>query len=84
MQSTQAQILNPVKWEASIEKKSDSEYFLTLNGAIEKDWHVYSQFTPEDGPLPAEFLFHDKKTIMNLLEKQPKVKPNVTLMKSLV
>lgn len=56
---TQAQILNPVKWKAFIEKKSDSEYLLTLKGDIETDWHVYSQFTPEDGPLPTKFIFHN-------------------------
>ncbi|MDZ4329907.1 MAG: thiol:disulfide interchange protein, partial [Flavobacterium sp.] len=55
----QAQIINPVKWEPRIEKKSTSEYVLTFNGNIEAGWHVYSQFTPEDGPLPAEFIFHD-------------------------
>jgi thiol:disulfide interchange protein len=59
--NTQAQILNPVKWKSSIEKKSDSEYLLKLDGSIEADWHVYSQFTPEDGPLPTELIFHDKK-----------------------
>lgn len=59
--NVQAQILNPVKWKASIEKKSDSEYLFTLNGDIETDWHVYSQFTPEDGPLPTEFIFHNKE-----------------------
>ncbi|BFM41713.1 thioredoxin family protein [Flavobacterium sp. CFS9] len=65
----QAQIINPVKWEASIEKKSESEYQLSFKGAIEKDWHVYSQFTPEDGPLPAEFLFHDSKNNYELIGK---------------
>lgn len=65
----QAQIINPVKWEASIEKKSDSEYQLSFKGTIEKDWHVYSQFTPEDGPLPAEFLFHDSKSNYELIGK---------------
>ena len=54
-----AQILNPVKWEATVEKKSGSQYLLTFNGKIEADWHVYSQFTPEDGPLPTVFTFHD-------------------------
>lgn len=57
--NTQAQILNPVKWKASIEKKSNSEYLLRLDGDIETDWHVYSQFTPEDGPLPTKFIFHN-------------------------
>ncbi|AYN04318.1 protein-disulfide reductase DsbD [Flavobacterium sp. 140616W15] len=65
----QAQIINPVKWEASIEKKSDSEYLLSFKGAIESGWHVYSQFTPEDGPLPAEFLFHDNKNNYELIGK---------------
>jgi thiol:disulfide interchange protein DsbD len=65
----QAQIINPVKWGASIEKKSDSEYLLSFKGAIESGWHVYSQFTPEDGPLPAEFLFHDNKNNYELIGK---------------
>ncbi|MFW0739626.1 cytochrome c biogenesis protein CcdA [Flavobacterium sp. T12S277] len=65
----QAQIINPVKWKASIEKKSDSDYQLSFKGTIEKDWHVYSQFTPEDGPLPAEFLFHDSKNNYKLVGK---------------
>ena len=59
--NAQSQILNPVKWQPKIEKKSDSEYVLSINGAIEADWHVYSQFTPEDGPLPTELIFHNKK-----------------------
>ena len=59
--NAQSQILNPVKWQPKIEKKSDSNYLLTVNGTIEADWHVYSQFTPEDGPLPTELIFHNKK-----------------------
>ncbi len=65
----QAQIINPVKWEASIEKKTDTEFLLYFKGAIESGWHVYSQFTPEDGPLPAEFLFHDNKNNYELVGK---------------
>ncbi|KIC01193.1 thiol:disulfide interchange protein DsbD [Flavobacterium sp. JRM] len=65
----QAQIINPVKWEASIEKKTDTEFILSFKGAIESGWHVYSQFTPEDGPLPAEFLFHDNKNNYELVGK---------------
>lgn len=57
--NTQAQILNPVKWKPLIEKKSSSEYELTLHGEIEPNWHVYSQFTPEDGPLPTQLIFHN-------------------------
>lgn len=65
----QAQIINPVKWEPIVEKKSTSEYVFTFKGNIETGWHVYSQFTPEDGPLPAEFLFHDSKNNYELIGK---------------
>lgn len=54
-----AQILEPVKWTSKIEKKSDTEYVLTLNGAIEEHWHVYSQFTAEGGGLPLEITFNN-------------------------
>lgn len=54
-----AQVLDPVKWIPTIEKQNDTEYTLALEGNIEADWHVYSQFTPEGGPLPTEFIFHN-------------------------
>lgn len=59
--TTNAQILDPVKWTSKIEKKSDTEYLLTFVGVIETDWHVYSQFTPDGGALPLEFLFPNSK-----------------------
>ncbi len=53
------ELADPVKWQTSIEKISDNEYLLTLNGTIEKDWHMYSQFTPEGGPLPTVFTWEN-------------------------
>lgn len=58
---TNAQILNPVKWTSKIEKKSETEYLVTLDGTIEMGWHVYSQFTPDGGALPLEVLFNNNK-----------------------
>ena len=52
-----SQILNPVKWKSSIKKVSDTEYLLVFDATIEPEWHVYSQFTPENGPLPMEIKF---------------------------
>lgn len=57
--SSNAQILDPVKWTSKIEKKSDTEYLLTFNGTIETEWHMYSQFTPEGGALPLEVLMNN-------------------------
>ncbi len=65
----QAQILNPVKWIPKIEKKSDSDFLITVEGTIESGWHVYSQFTPEGGPLPAELIFHNKQGNYELVGK---------------
>ncbi|WP_165570811.1 protein-disulfide reductase DsbD domain-containing protein [Flavobacterium aquatile] len=59
--SVKAQISNPVKWKAKIQKKSSSEYILTFAGKLEKDWHLYSLATPEGGPLPLEFTFLNSK-----------------------
>jgi len=67
--NTNAQVLNPVKWTTKTEKISDTEFNLIINGSIEKDWHVYSQFTPEDGPLPMVLNFKDQKGNFNLVGK---------------
>lgn len=57
--SSNAQILDPVKWTSKIEKTSDTEYLLTFNGIIEPEWHMYSQFTSEGGVNPLEVLMNN-------------------------
>jgi thiol:disulfide interchange protein len=64
-----AQILNPVKWTNKVEKISENEFHLVMEGIIEKGWHVYSQHTPDNGPLPAEFKFENAKGNFELLGK---------------
>ncbi|MFV8343554.1 protein-disulfide reductase DsbD family protein [Flavobacterium sp. XS2P39] len=64
-----AQILDPAKWTTKIEKKSENTYILTFNAVIENDWHMYSQFTPDGGPLPLEIIFKDQKGNFNLVGK---------------
>ena len=64
-----SQILDPVKWTTKIEKKSENNYLLTFNGVIENDWHMYSQFTPDGGPLPLEVIFKNQKGNFNLVGK---------------
>ncbi len=63
------QILDPVKWTTKIEKKSNNKYLLIFNGVIENDWHMYSQFTPDGGPLPLEVIFKNQKGNYNLVGK---------------
>ena len=51
----QSQILTPAKWKTSVEKISDTEVVLIFDAAIEKDWHMFSQHTPDGGSLPTVF-----------------------------
>ena len=64
-----SQILDPVKWTTTIEKKSETIFIITFSGVIEKDWHMYSQFTPDGGPLPLEIIFKNQKGNFNLVGK---------------
>ena len=59
------EIKNPLEWEGAIKKITDTDYVLSLTGYIDDNWHVYSQYTPEDlekglGPIP---LFIDFKKL---------------------
>ena len=47
-----SQNFDPVEWSTKINKVSDTEYDLIFKAYIEDDWHIYSQHTPDGGPLP--------------------------------
>ena len=63
-----AQILEPVKWTSKMEKKGNNAV-LIFDGTIEKDWHMYSQFTPDGGPLALEITFKNQKGNYELVGK---------------
>jgi thiol:disulfide interchange protein DsbD len=64
-----AQIKNPVKFSSSVEKISETEFNLVVKAVIEKDWHVYSQFTPDGGPIAMTLEFKDAKSNFELVGK---------------
>jgi len=64
-----AQILDPVKWKTSVEKKSDTEVVLIFDAVIEHEWHMFSQFTPDGGSLPTVFQFKNAKGNYELVGK---------------
>jgi len=51
------QAADPVKWTFTVEQKNSDEAMLVFHANIEKGWHIYSQFTPDGGPLPTVFTF---------------------------
>jgi len=67
--SVQAQILDPVSWRTSVEKKSDTEVVLVFDASIEHEWHMFSQFTPEGGSLPTVFEYKNAKGNFELVGK---------------
>ncbi len=52
-------IKNPLIWEGDITKENDSVYEVSITGFIDTDWHVYSQYTPQEliGPIPLSLTF---------------------------
>lgn len=67
--SAQSQILNPVSWKTSVEKKSDNEVVLVFEATIEHEWHMFSQFTPEGGSSPSVFEYKNAKGNFELVGK---------------
>ena len=54
-----AQQLDPVKWTYSVKETSPTEAELVMTAVLDPTWHIYSQYTSEDGPLPIAFEFEE-------------------------
>ncbi|HEU5054568.1 MAG TPA: protein-disulfide reductase DsbD domain-containing protein [Hanamia sp.] len=52
-----AQIQNPVEWNATAKKIADKTYEVHLTATIDPGWHIYSQTTPEGGPIATSITF---------------------------
>lgn len=68
-------VVHPVKWKSKIEKKSDDQYLLIMDAVIDDGWHVYSQFTDENGSLPMIVELINKKSNFNPIGKTTETKP---------
>lgn len=49
--------LEPVEWNNTFERLSDTEFRLFFKASIAKKWHLYSLEEFTDGPLPTAFTF---------------------------
>ncbi len=56
-----SQILDPVKWTFSVEESGKDEVTLVFKANMDAGWHIYSQHTPDGGPLPMVYKFDDNK-----------------------
>ena len=46
-----------IKWRFTAVKKSSGIYTVYCTADLMKPWHIYSQFTPDGGPLPTKISF---------------------------
>lgn len=47
-----AQFASPITWKFSQEQIEGDEYNLIISANADRGWNIYSQFTPEGGPIP--------------------------------
>ena len=52
-----AQIKNPVSWTFESKKKASGMYDVIITANVEKGWHIYSQNTGSNGPIPTKITF---------------------------
>ncbi len=57
MQTVSAQVKDPVRWSFSAKRINDNTFQVHLTANIENGWHLYSQTTPEGGPVPTTIEF---------------------------
>ncbi|MFW6202939.1 MAG: cytochrome c biogenesis protein CcdA, partial [Marinilabilia sp.] len=57
--SLNAQVVEPVEWDFSINEISDTEVEIVAEATIDQGWHLYGADLPEEGPVP---------TSLNLVE----------------
>ena len=72
-------IENPITWEASIEKESDSIHTLIFRAVLEEGWHLYSQKEAaiDIAPIPTEFSYNASPETYVLVgsTEEPDVEP---------
>ena len=69
-----AQQLDPAKRSFSVKETSATEAELIVTVKLDKGWHMYSQHTDENGPLPTVFEFNpssDYQLVGKVVEPKP-------------
>ena len=60
---------NPIVWESSIHKISETEYDVVFTAKLLQEWHLYSQYNPENASQPLEITVPEGKTGYKLIGK---------------
>ncbi len=63
-----AQIINPIKWEYSVKKIDKKNVELTITASIQEKWHLYGQYSEPAGGIPLSFSI-EKSDNYEIVEK---------------
>lgn len=67
--SSEQKTENPVSFKYEVKKVGEKEYEVKIIAKIDDPWHIYSQFTPAEGPsLPTSISF-TKNPLVELIGK---------------
>lgn len=61
--SSFAQILNPVKFSYATVKKSNNQYEVHIKTAVDPKWHIYSIYNPDGGAQATALTFTNAKSV---------------------
>lgn len=59
---------SPVNWTSTAVKAGENQYKVTIVATVPAPWHIYSQHTPDGGPVPTSFSF-TKNPLVSLVGK---------------
>jgi thiol:disulfide interchange protein DsbD len=65
-----AQVLDPVKWDFQVRKITEDTYELIFNASIQKGWHMYGLNIDAGGPVPTSINYNDSSIIKFLSDIQ--------------
>ena len=60
---------NPIVWESSLHKISETEYDVVFTAKLLQEWHLYSQYNPENASQPLEIAIPESKSGYKLVGK---------------
>lgn len=66
--------VNPAHWKFNVKELSASEVELQFQLKLDKGWHIYSQKSDPNGPIPSEYTFDENvnyKRICGVVEPKP-------------
>ena len=54
----------PVFWSFGSKKVADNRYKIALSADVQSPWHIYSQHTPDGGPVPTKITFNKNPLVI--------------------